>query len=291
MFTAPSRAYPGRSCRQAHWSEIPPEHRLQRLLYVLENAPRTTSAARSPEAGSPEVLPTPTRRARRPLALAITVVLSTGAFLAASGSTPVLRAVKSSSDSAIPMAYDRDDVSALHRQAGDQRRALMLAWYDALNKHTDDLRRTDQQRASRGEPRLALGAAPGAGAGVAPDQYWRPTSGTLTQPFHPGHKGIDIGVPVGTPVVAAHDGVVTFAGEQSGYGNHIEVRHPDGIVTTYSHLSRIDVTVGQPVQTGQPIAASGNTGHSTGPHLHFEVRPSEGTFSDPIAWLSAHNAW
>ena len=107
----------------------------------------------------------------------------------------------------------------------------------------------------------------------------------------PGTTGIDIGVPLGTPVLAATDGVVTFAGQQSGYGNHIEVRHPDGVVTTYSHLSRIDVAVGEPVKAGQQIAASGNTGHSTGPHLHFEVRPSEGTFTDPIAWLKAHGAW
>jgi murein DD-endopeptidase MepM/ murein hydrolase activator NlpD len=94
-------------------------------------------------------------------------------------------------------------------------------------------------------------------------------------------------------VVAAADGVVTFAGEQSGYGTHVEVRHPDGIVTTYSHLSGFGVAVGQPVRAGQQIAASGNTGHSTGPHLHFEVRlpGTGGAVTDPIAWLKTHGAW
>ena len=161
----------------------------------------------------------------------------------------------------------------------------MTAWYQAVNAHLDEQRKADRQRASRGEPRQALGQA------IAGRQYWRPTVGTLTQPFHPGHDGIDIGVPVGTPVVAAADGVVTFAGEQSGYGTHVEVTHADGTVTTYSHLSKIDSIVGQAVKAGQQIAESGNTGHSTGPHLHFEVHPTKDTKTDPIAWLQAHGAW
>jgi murein DD-endopeptidase MepM/ murein hydrolase activator NlpD len=183
------------------------------------------------------------------------------------------------------MAYDRQALADLQRESGQDRRAQMLSWYGAVSKHQDKLRRADQQRASRGEPRQVLQGD------LAGDQYWRPTTGTLTQPYHPGHGGIDIGVPEGTPVVAATDGVVTFAGQQSGYGTHVEIRHADGVLTTYSHLSAISVAVGQPVKTGQPIAASGNTGHSTGPHLHFEVRPGEGTTIDPIAWLGSHGAW
>jgi murein DD-endopeptidase MepM/ murein hydrolase activator NlpD len=224
-----------------------------------------------------------TTRTRRPLGLAVTAVLTAGVFVAVSGSGPVLSA-KSSSDTT-KMAYDRDAVSDLQRRSGEDHRALMVAWYGALNKHLNELRRADQQRASRGEPRQALFGA------VDGNQYWRPTTGTLTQPYHPGHGGIDIGVPEGTPVVAATEGVVTFAGQQSGYGNHIEVRHADGVITTYSHLASVDVAVGERVKTGQRIAGSGNTGHSTGPHLHFEVRPSEGATTDPIAWLGAHGAW
>ncbi len=224
-------------------------------------------------------------RVRRPLALAITAVLTSGAFVAVSGSTPVLSVTKSSHESATEMAYDRGTTSALRSRITADRRAKLTAFYAAVDEQNDQARAADRQRASRGEPRQALGDA------VDGNQYWRPTTGTLTQPFHPGHSGIDIGVPEGTPVVAAAEGVVTFAGQQSGYGNHIEVRHADGVTTTYSHLSSIGVAVGEPVKPGQQIAASGNTGHSTGPHLHFEVRPSEGTFTDPIAWLAAHGAW
>jgi murein DD-endopeptidase MepM/ murein hydrolase activator NlpD len=178
------------------------------------------------------------------------------------------------------MAYDRDDVARLAAQRGAERRAMVTAWY-ALATRQDA--QAEQQRASRGEPRQALAA------GVA--HYWRPTNGRLSQPFHPGHKGIDIAVPVGTPVLAASDGVVTFVGQQRGYGNHVEVRDADGSVTTYSHLSAFDATVGQPVKAGQLIARSGNTGHSTGPHLHFEVKlPDAVTVIDPLPWLAQHGA-
>jgi murein DD-endopeptidase MepM/ murein hydrolase activator NlpD len=179
-----------------------------------------------------------------------------------------------------------DDTTALAApsQPADAQLARVDAWYRAAAALDNSRRRADQQRASRGEPRQAL-------SGPEAARYWRPTTGTLTQTFHPGHDGIDIGVPLGTPVLAAADGVVTFAGEESGYGTHLEVRHADGTITTYSHLSKIDVVVGQAVRAGQQIAESGNTGHSTGPHLHFEVHPTPDTLTDPLAWLKAHGAW
>src|SRR4051812_34694939 len=145
------------------------------------------------------------------------------------------------------MVYDRAAVADLRREAGVEQRQMVLGWYAVAAKVDDARRRDDHTRASRGEPRQALGGL------VDRNQYWRPTVGSLTQPFHPGHDGIDIGVPVGTPVVAATDGVVTFAGEESGYGTHVEVRHADGTVTTYSHLSAIGVAVDERVGTGQEI--------------------------------------
>jgi murein DD-endopeptidase MepM/ murein hydrolase activator NlpD len=164
---------------------------------------------------------------------------------------------------------DRGDVGVLQRDLALAQRTRLSAYYGQL----------EARRASRGQPRLAL---PGAGTSAT---FWRPTDGRLTQPFHPGHDGIDIGVPIGTPVLAAAAGRVSFAGVQSGYGNHIEVLHADGTVTTYSHLDGVDIAVGTPVVAGQPLARSGNTGHSTGPHLHFEVRLSGKKPTDPIAWL------
>jgi murein DD-endopeptidase MepM/ murein hydrolase activator NlpD len=221
------------------------------------------------------------RRAARSALVAAVAVVPTIGVLAASGA-PGFPALASSREKVIPMTYDRADVAAWQARLAAADRARMAAWYQAVGSYETTL---DRQRASRGEPRQVLGARLHAG------QYWRPTTGTLTQPFHPGHKGIDIGVPLGTPVVSAADGTVTFAGQQTGYGTHVEVQHADGVVTTYSHLSHIDVVVGQKVRAGQLIAHSGNTGHSTGPHLHFEVHPTPGTLTDPITWLRAHGAW
>jgi len=86
------------------------------------------------------------------------------------------------------------------------------------------------------------------------------------------HAGIDFKGPIGSPIFAAADGRVTFAGRKSGYGNAIEITHANGMLTRYAHLSRIDVRVGQAVAAGTTIGGLGSTGRSTGPHLHFEVR-------------------
>lgn len=86
------------------------------------------------------------------------------------------------------------------------------------------------------------------------------------------HSGIDFKGAVGSPIFAAADGRVTFAGWKAGYGKAIEITHGNGMLTCYAHLSRIGVKVGQPVEAGTTIGGLGNTGRSTGPHLHFEVR-------------------
>jgi murein DD-endopeptidase MepM/ murein hydrolase activator NlpD len=220
------------------------------------------------------------RRSARALLVAALVTVPTVGVLAVSGhsggaASAVSRVAAASS---APLTDDRDDVAALRIQLAAAQHA----------KRADAFRASaaveDAQRASRGEPRTALFAP-------EPSRWWRPTTGRLTQPFHPGHKGIDIGVPLGTPVVSAADGVVTFAGEENGYGTHVEVQHADGVITTYSHLSHVDVVVGQQVKAGQLIAHSGDTGHSTGPHLHFEVHPTPDTLTDPLAWLQARGAW
>jgi murein DD-endopeptidase MepM/ murein hydrolase activator NlpD len=87
------------------------------------------------------------------------------------------------------------------------------------------------------------------------------------------HTGVDISLPIGTSVLSTADGVVTFSGwSAQGYGQTVQVRHDNGLVTLYGHLSRSLVSVGQSVSQGQPIALSGNSGISTGPHLHYEIR-------------------
>ncbi|WP_327736722.1 M23 family metallopeptidase [Streptomyces nojiriensis] len=106
------------------------------------------------------------------------------------------------------------------------------------------------------------------------------------------HSGQDFAVPVGTPVKAAAAGVVVKAGPNGGgdgpaYGNAIVIKHANATYSQYAHLSKIQVKVGQKVNASQRIALSGNTGNSSGPHLHFEIRttPNYGSAVNPVAFL------
>ena len=94
------------------------------------------------------------------------------------------------------------------------------------------------------------------------------------------HNGVDYSAPLGTPVMSVGDGVVEFAGRQSGYGNVVTVRHDKDKTTLYAHLNQIDVQEGQRVEQGQVVGQVGATGWATGPHLHFEFRV-DGQVQDP----------
>ena len=99
------------------------------------------------------------------------------------------------------------------------------------------------------------------------------------------HQGIDIAAEMGTPIVATADGVVTIAGwNAGGYGNMVDIDHGSGVSSRYGHASAVVVTAGQRVRRGQIIAYVGSTGHSTGPHLHYEVRLS-GQPVNPASYL------
>lgn len=104
------------------------------------------------------------------------------------------------------------------------------------------------------------------------------------------HSGQDFAVPVGTPVRSVAAGTVVQAGWGGAYGNNVVVRHADGHYSQYAHLSRVSVSVGQKVGVSTRIALSGNTGNSTGPHLHFEIRntPAYGSAVEPVSFLRAH---
>ncbi len=100
------------------------------------------------------------------------------------------------------------------------------------------------------------------------------------------HKGTDFAAAHGAPIYATADGVVTFAGRQSGYGNIVKIQHDFGIETRYAHLSAINVKKGQKVSLGRKIGAMGNTGRSTGTHLHYEVRIN-GEAINPMIYIKA----
>lgn len=100
------------------------------------------------------------------------------------------------------------------------------------------------------------------------------------------HKGIDVANSVGTPIRAVQDGQVSFAGwDDGGYGYLVKITHADGTVTVYAHNSRILVQAGEFVRQGQTISQMGSTGRSTGPHLHFEVRPAGSSAVNPMQFL------
>jgi murein DD-endopeptidase MepM/ murein hydrolase activator NlpD len=102
------------------------------------------------------------------------------------------------------------------------------------------------------------------------------------------HAGEDFAAGVGTNLAAMSTGTVTFAGQESGYGNIVKIRYWDGTITFYGHMSRLSVTQGESVDPGEVVGQSGNTGESTGPHLHLEVHPNGGAAVDPLPWLSKH---
>ncbi len=115
------------------------------------------------------------------------------------------------------------------------------------------------------------GPAPAAASGLGVF-YW-PASGTISQGYWWGHRAIDIAHSVGAAIVASDSGYISFAGwTDIGYGYLIVVDHANGYQTYYAHLSNMFVVEGEVVSAGQVIGAMGNTGNSTGPHLHFEVR-------------------
>ncbi|MGX9213784.1 M23 family metallopeptidase [Mycobacteroides abscessus subsp. abscessus] len=121
-------------------------------------------------------------------------------------------------------------------------------------------------------------------------RFVMPTNGTFTSGFGYRwgalHGGIDIANSIGTPIVAAADGVVIATGPTAGYGAWVKIRHSDGTVTLYGHINTWEVSVGQRVMAGDRIATIGNRGNSTGPHLHFEVLLGGSQRIDPQGWLA-----
>ena len=123
-----------------------------------------------------------------------------------------------------------------------------------------------------------------------PPTYVKPLSGgRFTSGFGKRwgrmHKGVDWACPTGTTVYASSDGVVEYADWSNGYGYNVIIDHPDGRKTRYCHLSKTLVTAGTSVSQGDPIALSGSTGHSTGPHVHFEIFIG-GTQVDPLQYIN-----
>lgn len=142
-------------------------------------------------------------------------------------------------------------------------------------KRANNISRTDNLKS--GDTLILPGAEPDFGYQDRLNQrFIRPVEGRVTSPFGPRwgshHDGIDYAASIGTPVKAAGGGRVVHVGYSGGYGRTVIIEHQEGMRTLYSHLNSYNVNVGQRVNRGQTIAKTGNSGRSTGPHLHFEVR-------------------
>ncbi len=123
-----------------------------------------------------------------------------------------------------------------------------------------------------------------------PPQFVRPGTGRLTSGYGARwgrlHAGIDLAAGVGAPISAVAAGTVVAAGSEGGYGRVVRLQHDDGTLTLYAHMSELLVQAGQRVAAGTHVGREGSSGHSTGPHLHFEVRVG-GVPVDPEPWLRA----
>ena len=218
--------------------------------------------------------------------------------------------------------YDRNLIEAIRqtreniktdKAAMEEQEALLSQQQDELQKQVDDAAALIAEYASTQQGYEALAAAeekeakeieakikklletsdvtPSPGGFIWPVS----TSKIITSPMggrvSPGgigstnHKGVDIGTPMGTPVLAAKAGKVTWASSNGGYGQCVIISHGKGNSTLYGHLSGYNVKVGDMVSQGQVIAYSGNTGKSTGPHLHFGIMENDG-WVDPLTYLT-----
>jgi len=177
-------------------------------------------------------------------------------------------------------------------EARGERRELLSNTRTSRRKAQDSLESLEAENA-KVTSRIQALTGGGSGGTAAPIRrgsgalVW-PINGTISSPFGMRwgrlHAGIDIPASVGTPIRAADSGKVILAGSQGGYGNYTCIQHSGSMSTCYAHQSSIGVSVGQSVSQGQVIGATGNTGNSTGPHLHFEVRIN-GTPVDPVGYL------
>ena len=167
-----------------------------------------------------------------------------------------------------------------------QRRALALA----AAKQAAAKKAAAQARALAAAKAAAIAKAKAAPKVVLPTTGYHLTArfGQAGGRWAANHTGLDFAAPIGTPVRSVMAGEVIQADYEGAYGRQVKVRHADGTVTSYSHMSEFDVSVGDTVAAGDQVGAIGVTGNTTGPHLHFEVLPDGDTPVDPEPWLRKH---
>jgi murein DD-endopeptidase MepM/ murein hydrolase activator NlpD len=184
-------------------------------------------------------------------------------------------------------AQTESSLAALEKARADQARIAA----GAQRRMNDVLREISAQSAADARLTALINARSSVGGDSSARStgcIW-PARGTVTSEYGSRwgrlHAGIDIANSIGTPIWASKAGTVIFAGVESGYGNTVIVDHGNGFSTLYAHMSRISTSQGASVGQGQTVGAMGNTGHSTGPHVHFETRYN-GSPRNPRSCLS-----
>ncbi len=184
----------------------------------------------------------------------------------------------------------RDELLGARNDLAGTRQQKLVDLSQLSSQDRADAEEIDSLQAASAALTARIRAAQGQTTSTTPSSaglIW-PVSGPVTSPFGwrwgRMHDGIDIGVPSGTPIHAAASGTVLYCGWESGYGNLTVLDHGGNLATAYGHQSSIAVSCGQHVGQGDVIGYVGSTGHSTGPHLHFEVRVN-GSPVDPMGYL------
>lgn len=153
--------------------------------------------------------------------------------------------------------------------------------------------RSEESSASRSSARTSTSGASDSGSSEAsgPESWVQPLENVVfTSPYGARwgrlHAGQDYAASIGTPLRSMSSGTVVYAGAMQGYGNTVDIKYWDGTVSRYGHMDSIAVSVGQKVSPGEVVGATGNTGRSTGPHLHVEIHPGGGEAIDPAPWFA-----
>jgi len=241
-----------------------------------------TSSARRPSRGRHRAGRHAAPRTSRSLLLPGLLLAGAGAGLLGMAGLPSASRASEAPSAALPAAQQLRVTAAVAplAAAGTPATAAAARGASAARVERDDAA-SSQARASRSRRAVQPER-------VAPTHV-QPVPGPVSSTFGPRwgrlHAGIDFAVPVGTRVRAIAAGVVVSRSyDAGGYGYHVVVRHPDGTSSLYAHLSTVR-ELGHRVVVGQVVGRSGNTGHSTGPHLHFEMRRNAHPF-DPQPWLA-----
>ncbi|SNR54131.1 Murein DD-endopeptidase MepM and murein hydrolase activator NlpD, contain LysM domain [Haloechinothrix alba] len=228
------------------------------------------------------------------VAVALLVPLSLPAASGAQTREEVELAAYGSASDAVPEVLEQDGTST---DARAEVRKLLAAQETRREREKEEAERAAEEKreAERAaeeaeQVEAAEKEAERAEQADSGPSFVRPADGRFTSGFGARwgshHSGIDIANSIGTPIVSVTGGTVVEAGPASGFGLWVKVRHDDGTVTVYGHMDRILVGAGQRVGAGEQIATIGNRGHSTGPHLHFEVWQGGQTPIDPVGWLA-----